>query len=90
MDVLLDLLKYYGIPLTMLVALAVHHVRTLRSHKTDIGNKDDEIKRLNEERLKEKGAETDRLLGMVTEFNKLQGEQTTSLNLIADRLPARR
>ena len=82
MDAFLEFAKFWGLPFALLLGLAVFHARTVRA-------KDAEIQRLNEARLKEKDAETTRLLGMQSEFMQLQNEQQQTLNLIAERMPRR-
>jgi hypothetical protein len=83
MDTVLQLLTNFGLPTTLLLLVGWYHVRT-------VGKKDAEIKRLNDERIKEKDGETGRALSMQADFMQLQGEQQQTLSLIADRLPRRR
>lgn len=87
MDVLIEIARVFGLPAALLVGLSIYHVRTIRA-------KDREIKRLNDARLEEKEDETERLLNMVQEFNRLQNEQQQTLNLLASspsfRLPPAR
>lgn len=83
MDTFIALLTNFGLPTTLLLALAAHHVRT-------VGKKDTEIQRLNDARVAEKEKETETLLGLVSEFTSLQNEQQATLMLIAGRLERRR
>ncbi len=78
MDVVLELVKVLGFPAALVLLMGWYHMRTVRA-------KDAEIARLNEERLKEKSQETERLLKMQGEFMQLQSEQQQTLNLLADR-----
>lgn len=79
-DLVFQLLAQFGLPTTMLIGLAWYHVKVIKS-------KDAEISRLNDARVNEKEEATDRLLGMLQEFNQLQEQQTQTLTLLAERIP---
>lgn len=78
-DLLLTLLARYALPTTLLLFLAMYHVRVVRQ-------KDLEIKRVNEARIRDSQVATERLLGIASEFNELSSEQKSTLLLISDRL----
>jgi len=72
-------LSTYGLPTTLLLILLWYHVKVIQE-------KDCEIKRINEERVKEKQTSAESLLQVVEDFNRLQSEQAMTLKLLENRL----
>ncbi len=72
-------IEKFGLPLAILLALAVHHVRV-------VIRKDAEIARVNECRVKAAEANAERMLGVATEFTELSNDTRTSMALVAKHL----
>ena len=75
----LDLIEKFGLPLAILLALAVHHVRVVM-------RKDTEIARVNEERVKDAQKSAERMLKVASEFTELTNDTKTSMALVAKHL----
>ena len=75
----IDLFKTYGIPLALLLALAVHHVRVVLA-------KDKEIARVNEERVRDAQESAKEMLKVATEFTDLTSDARTTMALVAKHL----
>ncbi len=79
----ITLLKTAGPVVVGVFAVGLAAWRMLNAKDKIIAKKDVEIKRVNEERLKEKQASTDQLLGIVQEFNALTADQTETMKRLA-------
>ncbi len=83
METLLELLKTYGLPTTLLLALCWYHVSVVKEFNSRLKElakeKDGEISRLNAQFL-------EHFLRLTKEFNGLQNESNKTLGLIAERL----
>lgn len=79
MDVVLDLIKNFGLPTTLLLLVGWHHIRSMNL-------KDEEIKRVNEARISEQKLSAERMMQIAQEFTQLSGEQEKTLALLAERL----
>lgn len=80
------LLQTAGPLVTGVAAVGLAAWRMLNAKDKIIATKDSEISRVNDARISEQQAATDRLLGIVQEFNALQREQTQTLEVLAERL----
>ena len=82
MDLFLELLKLYGIPLTMLIALAAHHIRTLKVHRDELAklqeNHDKAVKAKAEARAEVFAAKD-------AEIHRLQEERLNQVELSYER-----
>lgn len=86
----LALLKTAGPLVTLVIAVGLAAWRMLNAKDKIIEAKDAEIARINDLRVKEQQAGTDRLLGIVQEFNALTSEANETLKVLADRMQDRR
>ena len=89
MDIL-EILKAFGPAVAGVAAVGWGMWIMLRAKDRIIKAKDEEIARLNEERIKEKQAATDQLLQIVGDFNSLQEEQNKTLALLHQDQRSRR
>ena len=75
MDIVLDLIKTFGLPTTLLLMALWHHVRVVGAKDAKLEElaavKDEEIKRVNEARLAEAQAAADRMMGIAQEFTHI-------------------
>jgi len=86
MDLLLELLKVYGLPTAFLVAISVAAWKMLAAKAETIKSKDEEIKRVNEARISEQQLSAKAMMEIAQEFTKLSGEQEKTLAVLADRM----
>lgn len=103
MEVFLEILYRFGLPTALLLLLAWERFHTVRKKDAQITamqigqtkalaelarEKDQEIKRLNEARISDAAASTDRSIKVATEFTELVGESNKTNGLMVQQLSA--
>jgi hypothetical protein len=74
-----DLTSHLGLPVAMLVAFAWYHVRVVK-------DKDAELARINENRVKESRDLSDKLVERDKDFLEMLNEVDKTLTMLADRI----